>query len=396
MLLVAAILPQLHLLGATSQPRAQITPSPTITPTLAPADPHALDWIHNLHTAAEAAYIDDLMAHMSVDEKIGQLILFEFLDAQMTPTIAAEIRQFHVGGAILYGWNVTNAAGVRQLDRDMQAQAKIPLLIATDQEGGFVDRLAFIQGSHPSAEEMGARNNPDFVRQRGEQDGRSLADLGINMNFAPVVDVQGIPDGESVMQTRMFGWTPDKVTTMAGAYLSGLQEGGHVVGTLKHFPGLGSVPGDPHQGVVTLNRSVADMDRIDWAPYRALFATGQVQAVMTTHLDVPAIDPGTPTTLSYKVTTGILRDKLGFQGVIVTDGIYMKALSSRYPYEQIVVGSILAGNDLIASTYSYNSTATAFNILKGAVASGRISQDRLDASVRRVLLLKLHMGLLTK
>jgi beta-N-acetylhexosaminidase len=117
---------------------------------------------------------------------------------------------------------------------------------------------------------------------------------------------------------------------------------------------------------------------------------------MTTHLDVPAIDPGVPTTLSYKVTTGILRDKLGFQGVIVTDGIYMKALSSRYPYEQIVVGSILAGNDLIASTYSYNSTETAFNILKGAVASGRISQDRLDASVRRILLLKLHMGLLTK
>ena len=395
LLLVAAIVPQLRLLGATSQPRAQVKTTPTATATLAPADPHALDWIHNLHNVAETAYTNDLMSHMSVDEKVGQLIMFEFLDAQMTPTIAAEIKQFHVGGAILYRWNVTDAAGVRQLDRDMQAQAKIPLLIATDQEGGFVDRLAFIQGYHPSAEEMGARNNPDYVRQRGEQDGRALADLGINMNFAPVVDVQGIPDGESVMQTRMFGWTPDKVTTMAGAYLSGLQEGGHVVGTLKHFPGLGSVPGDPHQGVVTLNRSVTDMDRIDWAPYRALIATGQVQAIMTTHLDVTAIDPGVPTTLSYKVTTGILRDKLGYQGVIVTDGIYMKALSSRYSFEQTIIGAVLAGNDLIASTYSYSSTEAAFNILKGAVASGRISQDRLDASVRRILTLKLHMGLLT-
>jgi beta-N-acetylhexosaminidase len=182
---------------------------------------------------------------------------------------------------------------------------------------------------------------------------------------------------------------------MAGAYLSGLQQDGRVVGAIKHFPGLGAVPGDPHQGIVTQNRSVADMERIDWAPYRALFATGQVQAVMTTHLDVTAIDPGVPTTLSYKVTTGVLRDQLGFNGVIITDGVYMKALSSRYPYEQIIVGSILAGNDLIASTYSYDSTATAFNILKGAVADGRISQDRLDASVRRILLLKLHMGLLT-
>ena len=146
---------------------------------------------------------------------------------------------------------------------------------------------------------------------------------------------------------------------------------------------------------MTLNRSVADMDRIDWAPYRALFATGQVQAVMTTHLDVPAVDPSVPTTLSYKVTTGILRDKLGFQGVIVTDGIYMKALASRYSFEQTIIGAVLAGNDLIASTYSYSSTEEAFNILKGAVASGRISQERLDASVRRILTLKLHMGLLT-
>lgn len=394
LLLVVAIAPQLRLLGATSHPRAQVTPTPSVTPTLAPADPHALDWIYALHTAAENATIDDQMAHMSLDEKIGQLILFEFLDNQMTPTIAAEIKQFHVGGAILYRWNVTDAAGVRQLDHDMQAQAKIPLLVATDQEGGFVDRLAFMQGYHPSAEEMGARNNPDYVRQRGQQDGQALADLGINMNFAPVVDVQGIPDGESVMQTRMFGWTPDKVTTMAGAYLSGLQQNGRVVGALKHFPGLGSVPGDPHQGVVTLNRSVTDMDRIDWAPYRALFATGQVQAVMTTHLDVPAVDPNVTTTLSYKVTTGILREKLGFQGVIVTDGIYMKALASRYSFEEIIVGSILAGNDLIASTYSYSSTEAAFNILKAAVADGRISKERLDASVRRILLLKLHMGLL--
>jgi beta-N-acetylhexosaminidase len=395
LLLVAALAPQLHLLGASPHPRTQVKPTPTATPTLAPADPHALDWIHNLHTVAETAYINDQMAHMSLDEKVGQLIMFEFLDDQITPTIAAQIKQFHVGGAILYKWNVTDAAGVRQLDRDMQAQAKIPLLIATDQEGGLVDRLAFIQGYHPSAEEMGARNDPNYVRQRGAEDGRELASLGINMNLAPVVDVQNIPDGQSVMGSRMFGWTPDKVTSMAGAYLNGLQQDHQVVGALKHFPGLGSVPGDPHQGVVTLNRSVADMQKIDWAPYRALFAMGQVQCVMTTHLDVPAIDPGIPTTLSYKVTTGALRDTLGFQGVIITDGIYMKALGSRYSFEQIILGSILAGNDLIASTYSYASTEQAFNILKAAVADGRVSGERLDASVRRILFLKLHMGLLT-
>jgi beta-N-acetylhexosaminidase len=397
LLLVVAIAPQLRLagLGSAPRPRAQAKPTPTATPTLAPADPHALDWIRSLHSAAETATINDMLAHMSLDEEVGQLLMFEFLDNQMTPNIAAQIKQFHVGGVILYQWNVTDAAGVRQLDRDMQAQAKIPLLIATDQEGGLVDRLAFMQGYHPSAEEMGARNNVDYVRQRGQEDSRQLADLGMNMNFAPVVDVQNIPDGQSVMGTRMFGWTPDKVTNMAGAYLDGLQQDHRVVGTLKHFPGLGDVPGDPHQGIVTLNRSVADMQRIDWAPYQALFATGQAQCVMTTHLDVPAIDPGVPTTLSYAVTTGVLREKLGFQGVIVTDGIYMKSLVSRYSFDQIILGSILAGNDLIASTYSYDSTERAFNILRAAVADGRISKERLDASVRRILLLKLRNGLLT-
>lgn len=369
---------------------AATTPGPTATP-----DPHRFDWMQSVHSAAERAYIDSLISHMTVDEEIGQMIMIEFLDTQMTPTIAEELSRFHIGSVVLYRWNVTSGDGLRELDRQLQAHAdKIPLLIATDQEGGYVSRLAVIDGYLPSAEEMGARNDPNFVRQRGQQDGRQLYDLGINMNMAPVVDVQAIPDGQSVMGTRMFGWTPDKVTTMAGAYLNGLQDGHHVVGTLKHFPGLGSVVGDPHEGTVTLSRDVATMEQMDWAPYRALIATGQVEMVMTTHLSVPALDPDLPTTLSYKITTGVLRDRLGFQGVIITDGIYMKALSFHFPFEQIVVGSVLAGNDIICSTYSYSSTANAFQILQNAVKSGTISKQRLDDSVRRILLLKLHYGLL--
>jgi len=370
---------------------ASATPLPTGTP-----DPHRLDWTNSLHTAAERAYVDSIIAHMSIDEEIGQMIMFEFVDAEFTPDIAYELHQFHLGSVVLYRWNVTSADGLRELDRQLQAHAdKIPLLIASDQEGGYVSRLAIIDGYLPSPEEMGARNDPNYVYQRGLQDGKQLYNLGINMNMAPVVDVQGIPDGDSVMGTRMFGWTPDKVTTMAGAYMRGIQDGHHVVATLKHFPGIGSVYGDPHQGSVYLNRSIDDMERIDWAPYRALLATGQVEMVMTTHVTVPAVDPNLPTTLSYPLTTGILRNRLGFQGVIITDGIYMKALGAHYSFEQIILGSVLAGNDIICSTYSVDSTARAFHIMQQAVADGTITKQRLDDSVRRILLVKLHYGLLS-
>ncbi|HEX6820037.1 MAG TPA: glycoside hydrolase family 3 N-terminal domain-containing protein [Ktedonobacterales bacterium] len=369
-------------------------PTPRATPFGTP-DPHQMDWVNSVHSAAVDAYVNSLVTHMTTDQELGQMLMIEFVDAEMTPTIAYELKQFHIGSVVLYKWNVSSADGLRELDKQLQANADgIPLLIATDQEGGYVNRLSVIDGYLPSAEEMGARNDPNYVYSRGLQDGQQLYDLGINMNMAPVVDVQSIPDDETVMGTRMFGWTPDKVTTMAGAYLAGVQAGHHVVGTLKHFPGLGDVPGDPHQESVYLNRSVAQMQAIDWAPYKALIATGQVEMIMTTHITVPALDPTLPTTLSYPITTGILRDKLGFQGVIITDGIYMHALGDHYGFDQIIVGSVLAGNDIICSTYSLNSTTEAFHILQQAVANGTITRARLDESVRRILLLKLHYGLL--
>jgi len=402
--LLLAVVVAIPLLGQISPDRllsftrTGAWPTPTATSAATPPtgtpDPHASDWMQSLHAAAERAYVDSLIAHMTLDEELGQMIMIEFLGTEMPQSVADQLSQLHVGSVVLYKWNVSSADGLRQLDHQLQAHAdKIPLLIASDQEGGYVNRLAIIDGALPSAEQMGATNNPTYVYQRGQQDGRQLYGLGINMNLAPVVDVQGIPDGESVMGTRMFGWTPDKVTTMAGAYLNGLQDGHHVVGTLKHFPGLGDVYGDPHAGPVALNRSVSDMERIDWAPYRNLIATGQVEAIMTTHVIVPALDPNLPATISYPITAGILRDKLGFQGVIITDGIYMNAIA-RYPIDQILVGAVLAGHDIICSTTSYYWTAYAIRVLKQAVADGRISKQRVDDSVRRILTLKLHYGLL--
>ncbi len=380
-------------LGRPAGQRGTTGSQQTTTPTGTP-DPHTLGWAGTLHNAVATTYVNDLIAHMSLDEEVGQMLVADFIGTDVNSELAAKIQQYHIGGVILYNRNYYSAASLRTLDQHIQADAKIPLFIAVDQEGGTVDRMSIIDGSRPSAEWLGNHNDPAYVRQIGVEDGQSMYSLGVNVNLAPVVDVQNVPDSQTYMAWRMFGWTPDKVTTMAGAYLDGLQSQ-HVIGTLKHFPGLGSIGGDPHDFRVTLNRSADDLDRIDWAPYRALLATGQIGMIMTTHVVVTAVDPSRPTTVSYPVTTGILRDKLGFQGVIITDDIYMASLMSwSYSLADRVIGAVLAGDDLIASVFTMDATIRASQILHNAVTNGTISKARIDESVRRILLLKLQYGML--
>jgi beta-N-acetylhexosaminidase len=352
---------------------------------------HATPLATMLRQQAETQYVNSLISHMTLDEELGQMIMIGFSETQMDDALAYQIQQLHVGSAILYAFNIQNGPQMKALVAGMQADATTPLIIATDQEGGEVNRLQSVIGLTPSAAMIGATGNPNLARQRGEQDAQALAQLGINLDLAPVVDVRQTSGGD--VQSRTFGTTASVVTTMAGAYLSGLQQSGQVAGTLKHFPGLGDVPVDPHETLYTFTRSKADLERIDWAPYRALLATGQVHAIMSTHIILSAIDPTRPASLSEPVLTGILRNELGFDGVIITDGIYMHALQD-YSLDQIALYAVQAGNDIICSTYSIQSTEEVIATLRTAVQDGQLSKAHIDASVRRILLLKLQLGLL--
>lgn len=391
-LLVVALVPVLYYLSSSQSARMGHT-NGFAQGANPPAGWHPQNWATVARQQAELRYVNKLIANMSLDQEIGQMIMLGFLETQMSPSLAYSIKQFHLGSVVLYAWNITGATQVKQLTSQIQAEGDMPLLIATDQEGGSVNRLQAIDGPLPGAWAMAANGTTAFAHQRGVQDAQQLHDLGINFNFAPVVDVANTSGGD--LSGRTFGSTPAQVTALAGAYLSGLQSSGQVIGTLKHFPGLGDVPADPHKTLFTLNRSETELEQIDWAPYRALIATGQVQAIMSTHVILSAIDPALPASMSYPVLTGILRDKLGYQGVIITDGIYMGAVSSNYPFDQIILDSVKAGNDIICSTYSIATTAEAIRVLKDAVQSGEISKSRIDDSVRRILLLKLHNGVLT-
>jgi beta-N-acetylhexosaminidase len=275
----------------------------------------------------------------------------------------------------------------------MQSNSSIPLAVAIDQEGGTVDRLINLDGPRPAASDIGATNDPNKARAEGIQDAKDLASYGFNLNLSPVVDVNNAYNSQLVGRT--YGNNAALVTEMAQAYLQGLQQSGKVLGTLKHFPGLGDVSTDPHIGVPDLNRSKSDLETIDWAPYRTLIKQGNVHAVMVTHEIVHAIDSSIPSSLSHKVVTGVLRNEFGFQGVIVTDSLTMESITAYYSEGQGAALAVEAGDDLLMGASTPRDVASMIEGIKQAVNSGTISQQRIDDSVRRILMLKYEMGLLT-
>jgi beta-N-acetylhexosaminidase len=340
-------------------------------------------------------YINLVVQNMTLDQKLGQMMIVQFLGPTYTLDISTMISQYHVGAVILYpaNNNIIDKAQLKGLIQQMQSNSSIPLAVSIDQEGGTVDRLINLDGPRPAAADIGATNDPSKAMAQGVQDARDLASYGFNLNLAPVVDVTNVYNPQ--LYERTYGNTPAQVTKMAEAYLQGLQQSGKVVGTLKHFPGLGDVAVDPHKGVPDLYRSKSDLEAIDWAPYRALIQQGNVYAIMVTHEIVHAIDASKPSSLSYNVVTGILRDELGFKGVIVTDSLTMEGITAYYTEAQAAALAIEAGSDLLMGASTPADAASMITGIKQAIASGTISQQRIDDSVRRILMLKFHMGLIT-
>jgi beta-N-acetylhexosaminidase len=339
-------------------------------------------------------FIDSLVQNMTLDQRLGQMMIVQFLGPEYGLDISTMISQYNVGAVILFtvNNNIQDKTQLRSLIGQMQSKSTpIPLVVAIDQEGGTVDRLVHLDGARPSATAIGATNDPSKAMQEGIQDAKDLSSYGINLNLAPVVDVNNVYNPQLYLRT--FGNNAALVTRMAEAYLQGLQQDGKVLGTLKHFPGLGDVSVDPHRSIPHLDRSKNDLEAIDWVPYRVLIQQGDVQAVMVTHEIVTAIDDSQPSSLSYKVVTGILRDELGFQGVIITDSLTMEGITTSYSEAQAAVLAIEAGSDLLMGAMTPGDVATMINGIKQAISAGEISQQRIDDSVRRILMLKYHLGL---
>jgi beta-N-acetylhexosaminidase len=366
-------------------------PSPTslvITPALTPT-PQATPTPTVPKTLADLA--DAYTATMSLDDKLGQLFIPTFLCCGYTKNDAIMVEQLHTGGFILYSANLQNASQARALIAAAKAHSVIPPLVTLDEEGGGVDRLKDIYGPRPSARTIANSHSTAYATSQGAQVARDMAALGFNVDFAPDVDVQLVrgPD----LGSRNFGTDPQTVITYAGAYLNGMQNNG-VVGTLKHFPGLGAATIDAHAGLPVINRTRAQIEQVELAPYRALIATGQVGAIMSTDLLMPALDPNLPAELSPTIIDGVLRHDLGFDGVVITDALYMDGITQHYSMNEAGVLAILAGCDMLEGPMTPTQMVGMINALKAALTNGRLTQARIDLSVRRILVLKMRMGLI--
>lgn len=350
------------------------------------------------HKLTPQEYIDMIVQRMSLDQKLGQMMIIQFLGPSYSLDLTTMVKQYNVGSVLIFAanQNIVSKNQLKGLIQQMQTDSTIPLAVAIDQEGGTVDRLNALDGPRPSEATIGASGNPDIARQAGIQDAKDLSSYGINLNLAPVVDVSNNYNSELYIDHRTYGNSAAIVTKMASAYLDGLQKNSKVVGTLKHFPGLGDVAVDPHAGVPQLTRSQSDLQQIDWAPYRNLIQQGNtVHAIMVTHELVEAVDNTKPSSLSNKVVTGVLRNQLGFQGVIMTDSLTMEGITAYYSESQAAALSVEAGCDLLMGASTPSGVATMIQGIKLAMNEGQISQQRIDDSVRRILMMKYQMGLLT-
>lgn len=364
-----------------------------------------------VHAGTSANPVPGLIRGMSLEAKVGQLFIGyahgATADTDLPDDVeknrklfgadnaAALVETHHVGGFIYFGnrGNVTDASQIARLSNDLQTAAtttgpKVPLLISTDEEGGYVTRMPAPFASAPGNMAVGAGFSAERAYTTARATAEQLRALGIRANNAPVIDVNTNPENRAV-EARAFSDDTAQVSVSGGEAVHGLQHGG-VAATAKHFPGLGSVRANTDDEISVSDQTLAEFTARDLPAFAAAIEAG-VDSVMVGHLIAPALDPArAPASLSAPIVTGLLRDELGFDGVVVTDALNAGALSGGYSDGTLAVRAIQAGVDqLLMPRY----LPDAVDAVVGAVESGRISKQRLDASVTRILNLKQKLGL---
>ncbi|MEU4424484.1 glycoside hydrolase family 3 N-terminal domain-containing protein [Actinoplanes sp. NPDC024001] len=356
--------------------------------------------------ASASSPIDSILARMTLPQKVGQLFTtYAYGNDATTPsaenrrlygvdTPAEVVAKYHLGGVIYFAWtnSLQNPRQIATLSNGLQAAATgVPLSISTDQEHGVVTRLPAPATQFPGGMALGAGRNPVDAYRTGQITGRELRAVGINQAWAPVADVNVNP-ANPVIGVRSFSSDPHLAATMTAAQVLGLQAGANTAASAKHFPGHGDTATDSHTGLPVINHTREQWQRIDAPPFRAAIAAG-VDTIMSAHIVVPALDPsGDPATLSRPIITGLLRGELGYRGVIVTDSLEMAAVRQKYGDDRVPVLALKAGVDMLLMPPNMQ---VAFDAVLGAVASGELTEARIDESVRRILTLKQKRGLLS-
>ncbi len=339
-----------------------------------------------------------LMEEMTLEEKLWQMIFLtpDELTDTTAPTVALEgtgeaLQTYPVGGLVYFGEHILSADQISQMIGNTQGYAKIPLLIAVDEEGGSVSRLSRsgITDSVQSMASYGAAGDEQAVYDLGQHFAEKLTSVGFNVDFAPVADIVTNPYNTEI-GSRAFSDDPEIAAKMVAKMVQGLQDGG-TISCLKHFPGHGSTSADSHYGLSVSDRSLEELRESEFIPFRAGIDAG-VEMVMISHMSLPEVTGNDqPCDFSYKVVTELLRQELGFEGVIVTDSHTMGSIFYYYDCGEAALLAVQAGCDIVVMP---ESKTDAFQALSEAVANGTLSEERINESVLRILSLKFKYGII--
>lgn len=339
--------------------------------------------------------VDETLAGMTIHEKVCQMMFVtpEELTGEDGVTVAGDatrqaLENYPVGGIVYFAKNLESQDQVKKMIDNSQKYSSIGLFVATDEEGGVVNRLMDTVGTTYIGSMYYYKDDGDETAYENAYTiANDMSALGFNLDFAPVADVWSNPDN-TVIGERAYSDDYAQAAELVGNAVKGFNDGG-VMCTLKHFPGHGDTAEDSHYSSAYVHRTKEEIMADEMQPFRSGIEAG-AEFVMVGHLIVPDIDE-VPATLSYKIATGILRDELKFEGVAITDSFEMESIADNYSVDDAVVMSVKAGMDMILQP---KDMASAVNSIEQAVADGELSEDRIDESVRRILTLKESRGLL--
>lgn len=357
------------------------------------------------NTQAENTSLDpaaSLVAKMSLEDKVAQMFMVtpEALSKFNGSVVASgeqtkqAFAKLPVGGVIYNSANLQSPEQVKTMLANLQKYSKdrvgVPVFMAVDEEGGTVARVSGSKSMgikpYPNMSEVGAGKDSNRALQIGTEMGKYLADLGFNIDFAPDADVLTNPQND-LLKYRAFGSDPQTVTTMTAAFTKGLQTSG-VLATYKHFPGHGSTSADSHKGITVSQQDATGLEQVDLVPFKDAVAK-DVKLIMVSHVCFPkAFGDNTPASLSKKVVTGWAREKLQYQGILITDAMSMGAISDNYQPAEAAVKAIQAGIDVVLDPKDFDA---AYQGVLAAVKSGKISQEQVNQSVTRIVATKLQL-----
>ena len=328
--------------------------------------------------------VEEKLKTMTLEEKIGQMMLIGIQEKNFDENASYMLNVYHVGGIILYDRNMDTKEQVKKLTDDLQANSKIPLFIALDEEGGRVSRMKHAIAPPPSQELIGRSGDFNLAKTHAVDTAKKLKEIGVNINFAPVADVGNYE--------RSFGTDANMVANFVSQAAKGY-ESENVFYCLKHFPGIGKATIDPHKDISEVEVSKEILEAEDLPPFKKIISEQDNSKfmVMLGHLKYLALDKENSASLSHEIVTNLLRKELNFQGVIITDDLEMGAISKYKTSGEIGIQAVKAGADILLICHNYETQKKVCDAILKKVQSGEISEDRINESVRRILKMKLAL-----